>query len=147
MLRSILQDHSIHRPPYSIFIFERYEIEEIIDFALQSFLRHFSLYELAFKPRVEIELRTDPVLYQSFGGPQPKLDDLEPMELEDAEKIAFLIGLKDSDPEEAARLLEMRSRPISAEDEAVISDTHNDSQANIADQGEKIDWKRVGKVY
>ena len=61
MLKEHLKNHSIHRPPYQIFIFSDAEVEKIIQFSLCTFLRHFSLYEFAFKPRIELVLRSDPV--------------------------------------------------------------------------------------
>lgn len=54
MLRGMLKDHSFQRPPYGIFIFTAEEIVKVEQFALRSFLRHFSLYEFAFTPRVEL---------------------------------------------------------------------------------------------
>ena len=39
----------------------------MIDFSLKTYLRHFYLYEYAFKPRVELVLRTD-----IFGGQPSK---------------------------------------------------------------------------
>jgi len=62
MLRQHLQDHSIQRPPFSIAIFSAQEVQLILEFALETLLRHFSLYEFAFNPRVELILRTDPVM-------------------------------------------------------------------------------------
>lgn len=59
MLREILSDHTSQRPPFSIYIFSQAEVQAIVDFSLGSFLRHFYLYEYAFKPRVELVLRTD----------------------------------------------------------------------------------------
>lgn len=59
LLRTILSDHTCQRPPFSIFIFTETEVQAIVDFSLTSFLRHFYLYEYAFKPRVELVLRTD----------------------------------------------------------------------------------------
>lgn len=59
MLREILSDHTLQRPPYSILIFTDKDVEVIIDFSMTTFLRHFFLYEYAFKPRVELVLRTD----------------------------------------------------------------------------------------
>ena len=59
LLREILNDHTCQRPPFSIFIFSEADVQAIVDFSLESFLRHFHLYEYAFKPRVELVLRTD----------------------------------------------------------------------------------------
>jgi hypothetical protein len=58
MLKGILNDHSIHRPPFSIYVFSPSVIEEVSSFATTTFLRHFSLYEFAYKPRVELIMKT-----------------------------------------------------------------------------------------
>lgn len=58
LLKDLLGNHSIQRPPYQIFIFTEQEVGEIVQFAMTTFLRHFSLYEFAFKPRVELVLRS-----------------------------------------------------------------------------------------
>ena len=74
MLKETLKNHSIHRPPYQIFIFTDCEVEKIIKFSMNTFLRHFSLYEFAFKPRVELVLRSDPVFNMQFNAPLSGLD-------------------------------------------------------------------------
>jgi hypothetical protein len=61
MLREILNNHTLQRPPFTIFIFTEKQVQTIVDFALKTFLRHFCLYEYVIKPRVELILRTEPV--------------------------------------------------------------------------------------
>lgn len=56
MLKDILEKHNCHRPPFSIFIFNKEEVTHIVNFMMQTFFRHFSLYEYCFKPKVEIVL-------------------------------------------------------------------------------------------
>lgn len=58
-LQAILGRHSIQRPPFSILIFASDDCDRIRKFFINTFLRHFSLYEFAFKPRVELVLRTE----------------------------------------------------------------------------------------
>lgn len=60
MLKDILDRHKVHRPPYSIFIFTEQEVSKIINFMLNTFFRHYSMYEYSFKPKVEIVLMTLP---------------------------------------------------------------------------------------
>ena len=80
MLRQYLADHSIQRPPFSIAIFTQREVQLIQEFALETFLRHFSLYEFAFNPRVELILRTDPVMCNQFNAKLASLDEMEPVD-------------------------------------------------------------------
>lgn len=83
-LKQYLKEHSIQRPPFSIQIFTDEEALKIIQFALQTFLRHFSLYEFAFKPRVELVLRTDPVLNMKYNAELLGLDEMEEVDEEEA---------------------------------------------------------------
>lgn len=76
MLKKHLYDHSIQRPPFAIEIFSLKEAEAIIFFSQQTFLRHFSLYEFAFKPRVDLILRTVPIMNTQFNS---KLSSLQGM--------------------------------------------------------------------
>ena len=84
MMRDHLANHSIQRPPFQIFIFSDEEVEKIIQFCLNSFLRHFSLYEFAFKPRVELVLRSDPVFNTVFNAQLQELDEMMVVESEEA---------------------------------------------------------------
>lgn len=54
-------------------------------------MRHFSLYEFAFNPRVELILRTDDVMCSGFNAPLASLDEMEVIDAEETEKLkAFL---------------------------------------------------------
>ena len=70
----MLANHSIQRPPYKIFIFSDQEVLDIINFSMKTFLRHFSLYEFAFKPRVELVLRQDPIFNLRMNAEMTSLD-------------------------------------------------------------------------
>ena len=74
LLNDLLANHSIQRPPYKIFIFSDLEVADIVTFSMKTFLRHFSLYEFAFKPRVELVLRQDPVFITNFNAALMPLD-------------------------------------------------------------------------
>lgn len=63
----------------------------ILEFALETLLRHLSLYEFAFNPRVELILRTDPVMSTGFNAPLTSLDEMEKVDPEETERLkAFL---------------------------------------------------------
>ena len=59
---------------------------------MTTFLRHFSLYEFAFKPRVELVLRSDPVFNTQFDADLPSLDQMQ--EIEGDEAAALVEGLR-----------------------------------------------------
>ena len=75
MLKQILERHTVQLPPHSIFIFTEKEVQDIINFMLRTFFRHYSLYEYSFKPKVDIILMTMPenVNQESAKGPGSSL--------------------------------------------------------------------------
>ena len=91
LLKDLLANHSIQRPPYQIFIFTDREVADIVHFSMTTFLRHFSLYEFAFKPRVELVLRSDPVLPSSFNAELQPLDQMEEVEKEEADQMRHFL--------------------------------------------------------
>lgn len=54
-------------------------------------MRHLSLYEFAFNPRVELTLRTDLVISGKFNAPLASLDEMESIDREEQDRLkAFL---------------------------------------------------------
>ena len=51
---------------------------------MTTFLRHFSLYEFAFKPRVELVLRSDPVFNTRFNADLVPLDQMQEVDEDEA---------------------------------------------------------------
>lgn len=54
---------------------------------MTTFLRHFSLYEFAFKPRVELVLRSDEVFKTKFNAELLPLGQMEEVDEEEAQKM------------------------------------------------------------
>ena len=46
-----------------------------------------SLYEFAFNPRVDMILRTDPIMYVKFNANLASLDEMECVDKEETEKL------------------------------------------------------------
>ena len=59
---------------------------------MSTFLRHFSLYEFAFKPRIELVLRSDPVFNTKMNANLDSLDTMIEVEQEEAEKMRMFLG-------------------------------------------------------
>lgn len=62
-------------------------------------MRHFSLYEFAFNPRVELILRTDLVMSNRFNANLTSIEEMEPVDKAETDRLkAFLkIGKFDID--------------------------------------------------
>jgi hypothetical protein len=97
MLRKCLEDHSKQRPPYSILIFSQEEIKNIQKFSVETLFRHYSLYEFAFKPRVELILRMAPVINDKFNAQLRSLDSMVEVEAEEADRLKAFLGNTDAD--------------------------------------------------
>lgn len=122
LLKDLLANHSIQRPPYKIFIFNDQEVADITNFSMTTFLRHFSLYEFAFKPRVELVLRQDPVFNTRFNAPLIPLDQMQEVDEEEAQRMkAFLRQMN----------LESNAKKVSN----ITVDTYGDDTLNVDMQG------------
>jgi hypothetical protein len=64
-----------------------------LEFALATFLRHYSLYEFAFKPRVDLILRSDPIINNNFNSSLESLDDMEIVDKSEVERLKAFLGL------------------------------------------------------
>ena len=82
----ILQKHSVHRPPFSIEVFTKEEAEKIMQHALDTMFKHYSLYEFAFKPKVEMNFKAQNVVPIVTN----LTDLLEMEEVEDAKSVKGL---------------------------------------------------------
>ena len=100
----MLSNHSIQRPPYQIFIFTDAEVGDIVQFSLTTFLRHFSLYEFAFKPRVELVLRSDPVFNTKFNAPLMALDEMQEVEEDEAANMKAFLKQLNLEPKNGSNL-------------------------------------------
>lgn len=112
LLKDHLSDHSIQRPPHKIFIFTDEEVDKIVKFSLTTFLRHFSLYEFAFKPRVELVLRSDPVFKTAFNAELQSLDSMQVVEPDEAQRMKAFLGV----PSDNARSDEIKEQDQSTFD-------------------------------
>ena len=73
-------------------MFGEKHIKSVLDFATTTFLRHFSLYEFAFKPRVELVLKTQPPMVCTFNAPLQQLSSMELVDEEEAAKMKGFLG-------------------------------------------------------
>lgn len=113
IFKQLILKHSVQRSPYSISVFTIPELKKIIDFALITFFRHYSLYEFAFIPNCNLSLKN----INRFEGQFPFL-----LKLEEGTEIS---------PESIPALDEFIIKPVieeppreldSEEEEALITD-------------------------
>jgi hypothetical protein len=81
-------------------VFSEKHIKSVLDFATTTFLRHFSLYEFAFKPRVELVLKTQPPMVCTFNAPLQMLSAMEVVDEEEAAKMKSFLGASASQVEQ-----------------------------------------------
>jgi len=141
ILKKLLHRHCRQRHPFQIMIFDEEEAKQIVDFTLRTFFRHWSLYEFSFKPRIELVLKSEPFTNQQVNAPLKNLDEMIPVEGEEAEKMKMYLNLLN---EQAADI------PMDAPFNPEPSERESEQKENESEQeeeGENINWKVVGKPY
>lgn len=67
IFQQLLLKHSIQRSPKSIAVFTLDEVRDIVDFALLTMFRHYTLYDYAYNPHEDMVLST----FNRFEGVMP----------------------------------------------------------------------------
>merc|ERR1711869_181075 len=57
LTKSMLLRHSVTRPPYSVAVFSANDLKVIMDYVLNTFFRHFNLYQYVYVPHRQLKLR------------------------------------------------------------------------------------------
>merc|ERR1719502_2029662 len=60
LLRTLLLRHSVPRPPWSIAVFSANDLKMVTDYVVNTFFRHFKLYQYVYVPHRQLRLRTKP---------------------------------------------------------------------------------------
>ena len=131
LFKTILTRHCLHRPPYSIFVFSEEDKTIIINFALSSFFRHYSLYEYSFKPKIDLELRT---MHRGYKE-QPLV-----------EEVSHEISKMNNEIENGSQIGAMSGSVI----RSPTPEHYINLGGNIENEdpnAEPIDWDKVGKCY
>ena len=55
-LKQLVLEHSVERPPWSVGVFDDADIDPMLDYAANSYFRHFRLYRINLSARVQLEL-------------------------------------------------------------------------------------------
>lgn len=131
LFKQILDKHSRQRPPFQIFIFTAAEITMIINFMLQSFFRHYILYEYSFKPKVELVLMTMPLR----GGETGRNTGEESMQQES-------VGMEGMDIDMDASVGGAPSLQKSD-----MNASKDGKTPDLDSKGDPIDWDKVGRIY
>jgi hypothetical protein len=58
LLRQLVVQHSVHRPPYSSMVFNVREVQDIDTYLMSTYYRHYKMYVFCFVPREVATLRT-----------------------------------------------------------------------------------------
>jgi hypothetical protein len=58
LTKTLILKHSVTRPPYSVAIFSANDLKVIMDYVLNTFFRHFNLYQYVYVPHRHLKLRT-----------------------------------------------------------------------------------------
>ena len=56
-LKQMIILYSVYRPPYSLKLFEPEEAKLVLDYFVNTYLKHFKLYKLIFTPAIKLDLK------------------------------------------------------------------------------------------
>jgi hypothetical protein len=116
-------------------------------------LRHFSLYEFAYKPRVELIMNTKESMVTTFNAPLESLQTMELVGEEEAAKMAGFLGASRSKVDAADQMEALRTESHVSARSQPKTDTVSAHESSVerlasgADKSEEVDWSRVGRVY
>jgi len=80
LLRELLLRHSVPRPPWSVGVFSANDLKVLTDYVVNTFFRHFKLYQYVYVPHRQLRLRTRP---ERFLAPIPPSHPLAEQHLVD----------------------------------------------------------------
>jgi len=113
--KELLLLHVVHRPPWTLKIFDAHQVQGINDYIIDNYFRHFKMYKYAFTAKIkldlslkyhgipaipgivfdEVDLETKPLDFQENEDEQPKIENIEAEnELEQIIKQAITEQLK-----------------------------------------------------
>jgi hypothetical protein len=75
LLRMQLLRHSVPRPPWSIAVFSANDLKVLTDYVVNTFFRHFKLYQYVYVPHSQLSLRTRPHRFVPRIPPAHPLED------------------------------------------------------------------------
>ena len=113
-LKELLLEHSVERPPRSVHIFDKDDLEPIMTYVANGYLRHFRLYRYNLSPRVQLKLKQhNPgfVDLPKYPKPLSQAIQLRPGEVSDLE-------LSEEEKKIVEEEVARRMQPIRAEFEA-----------------------------
>ncbi|XP_044035588.1 coiled-coil domain-containing protein 189 isoform X2 [Siniperca chuatsi] len=94
--KELLLCHSVRRPPFSINLFSSEEVNCILKYIHNSYVRHYKLYKYIFTPQVKLDLS----LTYSGIPDQPAMEDSSAPDVENVmEKEAEAVPKTDSSPQ------------------------------------------------
>ena len=134
MLKDILLKHT-SASNASQFIFTMGDAQEICNFMLNTFFRHFSMYEYSFKPKVELMLVTQ-------KKEEAQKQETGEMSQQDAEDVSQKLGNLDIEgaiPPPGQSVMEDMGMDLSNRSPQPVSERQEVDQ--------NIDWTKVGKLY
>jgi len=153
-LRTLLLQHAVERPPYSIGIFSNKDVAQIMDHATDTYYRHYKLYRYVFtkKRLMDFSIKGDSVevapafkpLHEATAAEDVKEPDIaevakeEPRELTEEEQVEAEIAadeelLNNPSTEMVQKLVAKRLESVKEQVEAQFKEQEEAYQARIAE--------------
>ena len=119
----------------------------VIYFSQQTFLRHFCLYEFAFKPRVDLILRTEPIMNLKLNSKLTSLTGMIEVDLNEIKTFKAMLGHTSHEDVTSEHVREELKSQMSSKSPAAFSALESPHADISRPQESQVDWSKVGKVY
>lgn len=124
LLRMQLLRHSVPRPPWSIAVFSANDLQVLTDYVVNTFFRHFKLYQYVYVPHRQLHLRSRAARFVSRIPPPHPLTEEHLVDEKAQEELAHHFAKPQRVEDLAAELFEEladRETRISGEAQRVIA--------------------------
>mmetsp|Transcript_44370 Transcript_44370/g.73953 ORF Transcript_44370/g.73953 Transcript_44370/m.73953 type:complete len:276 (+) Transcript_44370:252-1079(+) len=74
--KKLLLEHSVQRPPYSVSLFSFQAVKDITDWVIDTYYRHYKLYQYAFTERFTLDVKETSILVETPPTLVPLADAL-----------------------------------------------------------------------
>jgi len=159
--KDLLLRHSVHRPPYSIGLFSFQEIKAITDHMIDTYYRHYKLYQYAFTKRYTLDFKEPPPLVEvmpelvplaegmssrKWQEYQDELQKVEAEKREQEEKAAAAAAEEKAEQERLAEYMSAIPDEIFAQVQKVFEEKMVDVRADMENQFKTQEENLLNKI-
>ncbi|XP_078508979.1 cilia- and flagella-associated protein 119 [Lissotriton helveticus] len=123
----LLMCHSARRPPFSIDLFNQEQVQQITDYVVNTYFRHFKLYKYVFTPQVRLDIS---ISYEGLDEPDTLMEEQSPR---DSEEGPSAVDEEETDAENV-KVLETPTAPLKEYIRAQLSEELSQLRSSVQEK-------------